>query len=394
MLVVVAVAVVERQRDTTAPPRPERRGQLVAGDESARWRVRKRSWRSKSSAVALHSRRSWSPSPDARCGGSPGRAPRATSGRGPGRPRPGTARAPSPPVSPRPTAHRLTTIPAPRRVEGYARVSTCLSPSTRSLTAGAHPAPLSPGDRAAGCRGGGALLVAMVAGGLLTYDVELGLMLDRRVRLRRARAARPPAGDRGVDAGGMDRVLALHRAGAAVRHGPARGRLVGARRPGGGIRAPAAGTGGSPCWPRPAARVADAVGGVGERPLAGLARGQGWYVAAAGFFVVVSDDGRSPRNVRIVGLAFVAGALVSVVVGVTGHGGLTTTADAVDLATRQRFSGGAGRPQLPRGRPRGGDRAGAPGCCRRSAIRSPSSDWLPRWRPSRRPSPPPSRVAG
>ena len=70
-----------------------------------------------------------------------------------------------------------------------------------------------------------------------------------------------------------------------------------------------------------------------------------WYVAAAAFFLVATAMA-SPRNVRIVALAFVVGALVSIVVGLTGHGGLTTTADAVDLATRQRFSGGQGDPNF------------------------------------------------
>jgi O-antigen ligase len=68
-----------------------------------------------------------------------------------------------------------------------------------------------------------------------------------------------------------------------------------------------------------------------------------WYGAAAGFFVVASAMA-SPRNVRMLALAFVLGALVSIIVGLTGHGGLTTTADALDLATRQRFSGGEGDP--------------------------------------------------
>ena len=68
-----------------------------------------------------------------------------------------------------------------------------------------------------------------------------------------------------------------------------------------------------------------------------------WYVAAAGFFLVANAMA-SPRNVRMLVLAFVIGALVSIVVGLTGHSGLTTTADALDLATRQRFSGGQGDP--------------------------------------------------
>jgi O-antigen ligase len=68
-----------------------------------------------------------------------------------------------------------------------------------------------------------------------------------------------------------------------------------------------------------------------------------WYGAAAGFFLVATALG-SARTVRVVAFAFVAGALVAVVVGLSGHGGHTTTSDAVDLATRQRFSGGAGDP--------------------------------------------------
>jgi len=68
-----------------------------------------------------------------------------------------------------------------------------------------------------------------------------------------------------------------------------------------------------------------------------------WYVAAAAFFVIANAMA-SPRNVRIVVIAFLAGALVSILVGLSGHGGLTTTADAVDLATRQRFAGGQGDP--------------------------------------------------
>jgi O-antigen ligase len=70
-----------------------------------------------------------------------------------------------------------------------------------------------------------------------------------------------------------------------------------------------------------------------------------WYLAAGGFLVVATVMA-SPRRVRLVALAFVLGALISIVVGVTGHGGITTTADAVDLATRQRFAGGAGDPNF------------------------------------------------
>jgi O-antigen ligase len=70
---------------------------------------------------------------------------------------------------------------------------------------------------------------------------------------------------------------------------------------------------------------------------------KGWYAAAAAFFFVANAMA-TPRNARILVAAFVVGALVSIVVGLSGHGGLTTTADAVDLATRQRFAGGQGDP--------------------------------------------------
>jgi O-antigen ligase len=80
----------------------------------------------------------------------------------------------------------------------------------------------------------------------------------------------------------------------------------------------------------------------GDRSLA-WAETKSWYGAAAGFFLVATVPW-SARTVRLVGFAFVAGALVAVVVGLSGHGGLSTTADAVDLATRRRFSGGAGDP--------------------------------------------------
>ncbi len=67
-----------------------------------------------------------------------------------------------------------------------------------------------------------------------------------------------------------------------------------------------------------------------------------WYLAAAAFIVIVTVV-RSPRDVRLLALAFVAGALLSIVVGLTGSG-ISTTANAVDLAARQRFAGGAGDP--------------------------------------------------
>jgi O-antigen ligase len=76
---------------------------------------------------------------------------------------------------------------------------------------------------------------------------------------------------------------------------------------------------------------------------AAWAETKAWYGAAAAFFLVATALG-SARTVRLVAFAFVAGALVAIVVGLSGHGGLTTTANAIDLATRQRFSGGAGDP--------------------------------------------------
>jgi O-antigen ligase len=73
------------------------------------------------------------------------------------------------------------------------------------------------------------------------------------------------------------------------------------------------------------------------------AEAKSWYAAAAAFFLVANAMA-SPRNVRILVITFVVGALVSILVGLSGHGGLTTNADAVDLATRQRFAGGQGDP--------------------------------------------------
>jgi O-antigen ligase len=67
-----------------------------------------------------------------------------------------------------------------------------------------------------------------------------------------------------------------------------------------------------------------------------------WYLAGA-VFLLVSTVATTPARVRLIALAFVAGALASIVVGLTGSG-LSTTAGALDLATRQRFSGGAGDP--------------------------------------------------
>jgi O-antigen ligase len=67
-----------------------------------------------------------------------------------------------------------------------------------------------------------------------------------------------------------------------------------------------------------------------------------WYLAG-GVFLLVSTVATTPARVRLIALAFIAGALASIVIGLTGSG-LSTTADALDLATRRRFSGGAGDP--------------------------------------------------
>ena len=67
-----------------------------------------------------------------------------------------------------------------------------------------------------------------------------------------------------------------------------------------------------------------------------------WYLAAAAF-VVIATTMTSPRHVRLLAVAFVLGALLSILVGLTGKG-ISTTANAIELAARQRFSGGAGDP--------------------------------------------------
>jgi O-antigen ligase len=67
-----------------------------------------------------------------------------------------------------------------------------------------------------------------------------------------------------------------------------------------------------------------------------------WFFAGV-VFVLVTGIATTPGRLRLVALAFIAGALVSIAVGLTGRG-LTTTAGAIDLATRARFSGGAGDP--------------------------------------------------
>ena len=69
---------------------------------------------------------------------------------------------------------------------------------------------------------------------------------------------------------------------------------------------------------------------------------KGWYLAGV-VFLLITTIATTSRRVRLIALAFIAGALLSIVIGLTGSG-LSTTANAIDLATRQRFAGGAGDP--------------------------------------------------
>jgi O-antigen ligase len=84
------------------------------------------------------------------------------------------------------------------------------------------------------------------------------------------------------------------------------------------------------------------IGWAGDRSDAWKALLQ-WYLAA-GTFVLVSTVATTRTRARLIALAFVVGALASVAVGLLGLGEETTTSGALDLATRQRFSGGAGDP--------------------------------------------------
>ena len=67
-----------------------------------------------------------------------------------------------------------------------------------------------------------------------------------------------------------------------------------------------------------------------------------WYLAGA-VFLLVSTVAITPARIRLIALAFIAGALASIVIGLTDSG-LSTTANSLDLAARRRFSGGAGDP--------------------------------------------------
>jgi O-antigen ligase len=69
-----------------------------------------------------------------------------------------------------------------------------------------------------------------------------------------------------------------------------------------------------------------------------------WYLAAI-VFLLVATTVRKPEHVRMIVAGFVAGAVVSVLIGLVG-GGLTSSADAVERATETegRLQGGGGDP--------------------------------------------------
>ena len=362
---------------------------------SARAASRNRSWRSKSSAVALHSRGSWTPvagPPDAVVAQDEHPAPHRD--RGPAVPRRRTARAPladpltaahGPPPDgfPRLAAWGLCSLPRGQPVHpGAARRRTPRPPHAgprrrRAVVAAARPR-RNGGGRPARAR----------------REARRSMLVGACVSSRsscstsrwRSRRGCPWHGSSTRTSPGGRRVVATAPArGRLARRAPGRARGV-RRAAGREDRTAMLALGLLLVW------LTLSVAWASDRSLA-WTQAKAWYVAAAGFFLVANAMA-SPRNVRMLALAFVTGALVSIVVGLTGHGGLTTTADALDLATRQRFSGGAGRPQLPRRRPRGGDRAG-----RRAAAVGPRPDRQARTGrrdrgASPRPSRPPSRVAG
>lgn len=69
-----------------------------------------------------------------------------------------------------------------------------------------------------------------------------------------------------------------------------------------------------------------------------------WIVAAVAFIVVFMAI-QTPDHARIICAGFVLGAVISLLIGLSGKG-VTTTADAIDTATQSRFSGGAGDPNV------------------------------------------------
>lgn len=79
-------------------------------------------------------------------------------------------------------------------------------------------------------------------------------------------------------------------------------------------------------------------------PEHGLSKAWGWYLTAT-VFVIVATTVRKPEHLRLIAAGFVAGAVVSVLLGLLG-GGLSSSADALERATETegRLQGGGGDP--------------------------------------------------
>jgi O-antigen ligase len=216
-------------------------------------------------------------------------------------------------------------------------------PAPRAPVAGARPAPLTRSPGFPRLLGAAAVAMAMVAGALLAHDVTLGLALVGTcgfatlilLNLPLAMAAWVPVAwieySHLTGRAPVIATVALLVGWIASRR--ARGRSL---RVGAADRTAMLAVGLLLVW------LTLSLAWASDRSLA-WSEAKAWYAAAAGFFLVANAMA-SPRNVRLLVIAFVAGALVSIVVGLSGHGGLTTTADALDLATRQRFAGGQGDP--------------------------------------------------
>jgi O-antigen ligase len=231
---------------------------------------------------------------------------------------------------------------AGRAAQGYPPAVAGL-PAPRAPVAGARPAPLTRSPAPQRLLAGGAVVIAAIAGALLARDVTLGLVLVGTcafgtlilLDLRFAIAAWVPLAwieySHLTGKAPLVATVALLVGWVATRR--ARGRSL---RVGVADRSAMLAIGLLLVW------LTLSIAWASERSLA-WGEAKSWYTAAAAFFVIANAMA-TPRNVRILVVAFVVGALVSILVGLTGHGGLTTTADALDLATRQRFAGGQGDP--------------------------------------------------
>jgi O-antigen ligase len=243
--------------------------------------------------------------------------------------------------SARPTVHNLRV--ADLAAQDYPPAVAGLPAPPGAPVAGARPAPLTRSPAPQRLLAAGAVLVAIVAGALLARDVTLGLALVGTCGFAAlvlldvpfAVAAWVPVAwieySHLTGRAPVIATVALLVGWVASRR--ARGRSL---RVGVADRTAMLAVGLLLVW------LTLSMAWASERSLA-WGEAKSWYVAAAAFFVIANAMA-SPRNIRILVLAFVVGALVSILVGLTGHGGLTTTADALDLATRQRFAGGQGDP--------------------------------------------------